>query len=358
MNEMQIRERLHDVAADAPAPATVPPTLLRRARARVALTLAASAATVVALIVGSAVGLRELAGPGPRPATEGPTRIFDEVRGWIAFRRGSDIVAVDPANPQRMVTIAPAEGADPIAWSPDGRHLLLHLRTGPGPLGDLFVLEADGTRNRLTNTGQVLSGSFSPDGTRVVHDALGGPNFGGLYEVDVATGASQLLFDDARGDAMYPAWSPDGARIAFLLYDEGTASYTLWIQGPEGRRHRISGVPGADAASGLVWSPDGARLALSATFGIYVLDRDGSGLRRVSSPSNSQFVDLWPAWSPEGSHIAFVRSGESYSPANGDELLLVPAEGGDVRRIAGLTTMDVGRGIRLSGNAWNQGTFE
>jgi Tol biopolymer transport system component len=369
MNEMQIRERLHDVAANAPAPATVPSTLLRRARARVALTMAASAAIVVALIAGSAIGLRELALLEPRPATEGPTRIFDEVQGWIAFRRGSDIVAVDPANPERMVTIAPAEGADPIAWSADGRRLLLHRRMGPGPLGDLFILEADGSLNRLTSTGRVQSGSFSPDGSTVVHDSVGGP--WGLYEVDVATGTSQLLFDDARGDAMYPAWSPDGSRIAFLLYDEGTGSYTLWIQGPDGSRRRISGVPGARAASGLVWSPDGARLALSAISfgeqefptaqvspGIYVLDRDGSGLRRVSSPVNSPFIDLWPAWSPEGSHIAFVRSYESYRPANGDELLLLPADGGDVRRIEGLTVIDVGRGIRLTGMAWNHGAFE
>ena len=54
------------------------------------------------------------------------------------------------------------------------------------------------------------------------------------------------------------------------------------------------------------WSPDGSRIAfVSDRDGddeIYVMNADGSGQIRLTTSAG---LDLWPAWSPDGSQIAF-----------------------------------------------------
>ena len=56
MNETEIRERLVDLAADAPQGFTAPPRLLHRARRRVALVVASSVIIAVAIVFGGIAG--------------------------------------------------------------------------------------------------------------------------------------------------------------------------------------------------------------------------------------------------------------------------------------------------------------
>ena len=55
------------------------------------------------------------------------------------------------------------------------------------------------------------------------------------------------------------------------------------------------------------WSADGSRIAFTSSRDgnqeIYYMNRDGSGLRRVT---NSPTIDVTPTWSPTGQQIAFV----------------------------------------------------
>ena len=55
------------------------------------------------------------------------------------------------------------------------------------------------------------------------------------------------------------------------------------------------------------WSPDGTRIAFSSTRDgnpeIYVVNRDGSNLRRIT---NHPGIDITPTWSPTGTQIAFT----------------------------------------------------
>jgi Tol biopolymer transport system component len=264
--------------------------------------------------------------PEERPATE-PASTENASRnvfghGWIAYRDGPEIMAVDPTHPHtawaNRIALGTANGADPIGWSRDGTRLLLEEMTVAGPQGirsDLFVLEADGSRIQLTRNGHTSGGSFSPDATRVVYEVFDR----GLYVVDADGGTPRLLASDDPRHARWlgsPAWTPDGSRIAFAVYDENRSTISIGVMNPDGTgRRKLIDLREGRGTGGLTWSPDGSRLAFHSVrgagqFQIYVVSADGSGLRQLTQSGGAS-----PTWSPDGSRIAFVRH-ELYSMAS------------------------------------------
>ncbi|HZA26727.1 MAG TPA: hypothetical protein VE915_03630, partial [Actinomycetota bacterium] len=132
MNEPEIRQRLFDLADDAPIGVTMPPQLLRRARRRAALTLASSAAIVLALVAGGIFGVRWLGTSERQPAVR-PSPALPELRrgGEIIDVRRGDLVAVDPGTGATRILVDREKIRDRLlvdaAWSPDGRWLAYNL---------------------------------------------------------------------------------------------------------------------------------------------------------------------------------------------------------------------------------------
>jgi Tol biopolymer transport system component len=296
------------------------------------------------------VGLVSLSAPAcsprnaERPAAEPGSKdivaenVSGEVQGWIAYRDGSEFVAVDPADPTKTVSLVKAEDRALIDWSRDGTRLLLQ-----GPLQDaLYIVNADGSEARLTRPGLFIYGaSFSPDGSMVAYGTDDG-----ISVIEAEGGGTARLVAASDPSTMTwlqdPVWSPDGSRIAFVAYGELRRDYAISVVNADGTGWgELIDLRGHGVA-GLAWSPDGSQLFFSNLRGIYAVGEDGSGLRMVtrsrSSPplppegSRTAFVISWLALSPDGSRVAFVEHAEFGPPPYDHYPLSVVNDDGTGRR--------------------------
>jgi TolB protein len=141
-------------------------------------------------------------------------------------------------------------------------------------------------------------------------------------------GANPRRVTATRSLSISPTWSPDRMTIAYTSYRRGYPDIILqWV-------HEIRSTTPASGTQAIAnylpaWSPDGSRLAFMSNRDgnpeIYVMNRDGSRLRRLTNhPEN----DATPTWSPSGEMIAFT-SNRSGRP----QIWVVNADGTGLRRI-------------------------
>ncbi len=180
--------------------------------------------------------------------------------------------------------------------------------------------------------GAVFYPSASPDGKTVVFER----DFR-LWKLDVGTGAVTELVVYApsdyrtnperrltlRGGVQEFALSPDGSRIAFVVRGE---VFMMPTSG-SGEPVRLTDTP--EREEDLAWSPDGKSLAMisdrTGCAELYVLDAAQRRMRQITVLRNHPASS--PAFSPDGSTIAFVKGGSS------SELCTVPAAGGPITTV-------------------------
>jgi len=186
-----------------------------------------------------------------------------------------------------------------------GKRLVVRALSGVGTLG-LYVIDLSAgvppAFHLITSYTQDLYPSFSPDGQEVV------------FTSDRMSKRVWTLFTTwAGGEAeprslipgQTPAWSPRGDTIAYKGCDESGNQCGIYLyRVADGVRQAILLDPSAGFPA---WSPDGTRLAFMSNrdgnWEIYLVGADGQGLRRFTvNPAN----DGMPAWSPDGKAIAFL----------------------------------------------------
>ena len=232
-------------------------------------------------------------------------------------------------------SLAPTTGAAPSSSIsppplPGGR--LVYIALNEDGVGSLVATNPDGT----DTTPLLPAGNpprWSPDGRHisVVADNADGLLFVGLVDPD---GSHYVQFDspDPTLNLGCFAWSRDGSRLACDGFDGTDASrngiYTV-RSSDGGDLIRVTTSPDGSRDIPTDYSPDGRqivftreRIADEADTTLMVVNVDGSGARALSD------TRLRPGrWSPDGKTI-LSDSGEE-----GEKLLLVPVDGGEIKAI-------------------------
>jgi Tol biopolymer transport system component len=152
-----------------------------------------------------------------------------------------------------------------------------------------------------------------------------------LVSFDVRRGASVRPSITGRGNDLAPAWSPDGKRLAFAREDNSQSDIYYWSRGKVVRVTRTSG-----SESGPTWAPDGTDLVYSYTpANRSYLDRSYLSRRNLTHGTTRRIplefrVALDPAWSPDGTRIAFVGQRRRGGPF---ELFVVRPDGSSLKRL-------------------------
>jgi len=266
---------------------------------------------------------------------------------WVAYvvsraikdtdKNDSDIWMASWDGTQEIQLTSSAESESQPRWSPDNKYLSFVSSRQGAKAGQLWLMNrAGGEAVKVSDVkGGVSEYAWSPDGKRIVL-VVGEPDprdpkdddkdaadkkktappividryhfkqdISGylrnqrthLYLFDVAAKKAEVLTPGAMFDEESPAWSPDGAQIAFVSKRgpgdlDRHQNTDIWI---------IDATPGAQA-------------------------------RQVTT---SPVPEGSPSWSPDGKQIAYVAGEDlKYSAYSQNKVMVIPAAGGQPRTLA------------------------
>jgi Tol biopolymer transport system component len=200
---------------------------------------------------------------------------------------------------------APFECAERYpSWAPDGRRFI-YIRGGAPVVGTVG-------RSRATDRAITPSGlwpAWSPRGDRIAFVLPVAENLVSLAVVGINGGRVRELVRSDFG-IEWPSWSPDGRHILYSTNDvRQPGQIQMWrIRSAGGRPRPLGRGRSPDQ------SPDGSRIAFITGDDLWTMRPDGTGRRRfVNHRSDSLTWRL--AWSADGRRIAYVHYPERSAPS-------------------------------------------
>jgi serine/threonine protein kinase/Tol biopolymer transport system component len=217
----------------------------------------------------------------------------------------SGIAGLAWTRPSELIFASPHAGSSAL-WTADVQ--TSRIARVSGPVNALFPTAA---------AGMVAFSQVAEVSNIWAMDHLDRPSHGKAYQLIASTG------HDAG-----PQLSPDGRTLVFASNRVGT--FEIWIADADGRNPmRLTNFNKNPGAGSPRWSPDGNRIAfdrrINENTDIYVINRNGSGLARLT---DSLAEDAVPTWSGDGREIYFT------SNRGGDhQIWKLPALGGSAKQI-------------------------
>jgi len=197
-------------------------------------------------------------------------------------------------------------GPDAIVYEQFGSLNLYDLKTGrtrriPITLaGDLPTIRPSFERVARS----IRDAGLSPTGVRAVFEARGE-----ILTVPVEKGDIRNLTNSPGVADRYPAWSPDGRRIAYFSDESGEYALHIADQSGLGPTEKIPLDNPPSFYYSPVWSPDGKKIAYTdARLNLWYMDLEKKTPVKVDTDTYSKPErTLDPSWSPDSRWIAYTR---------------------------------------------------
>jgi TolB protein len=225
--------------------------------------------------------------------------------------------------------------------------------------GGIYTINADGSDLQYVTTG--IDPAWSTDGAQIAFTRYSEPR--GVWVVTAPDGTGAWTSGEERvfdwTEARWPSWSPDGDQILFSRQHGGTQDRERCFRGrcvaiPGESYWRLAVVdpgdsslaepPGPQLALAPSWSPDGEQIVYAGKRGLVIQSADG----QTSYPLTDDPFDTSPTWSPDGSQVVFVRHQHDHW-----ELYAIDADGSNLTRLTDTPAQPGGQMASSVSPAWS-----
>ena len=276
---------------------------------------------------------------------------FPGKNGRIAFVLGPDVYTINPdgSDIRQLTNLGADGGAFWESWSPDGKQIVFNEYRPQDFLGQLWLMNADGSNQRLLLADAEFDDerpSFTPDGNSVVFSRCRlDIEACALFRMEINGGAIRAITHFELGiQDLSPHYSLDNTLTFTGVARNGIICAIELTDPQESGLRRLT--PAPLAARQPDWSPDGRRIAFSThcrgldgnpeNEEIWTVNAKGDALLRLTKNGDDYFSgphDFHPSWSPQGDAIVFERDAPGHSSSG---IFIMKSDGSGSKEVLAL----------------------